>query len=100
MNQIADNLTKSSKLIFTPQDKGEEFEEKFPHKIAEVADDFGSTVKSDLKDFIRKVEAQAYERGKADAYQIPMGVSQWREYGKKYFYWEFWVEQIRNLNVK
>ena len=28
------------------------FDEKFPHKVAEVIDDFGSTVKSDFKSFI------------------------------------------------
>ena len=30
----------------------ERFREKFPHKIAEVVDDFGSTVKTDIQDFI------------------------------------------------
>ena len=26
---------------------------------------------------------------------IPMGVSQWRNHGKKWGYWEFWLEEIR-----
>ena len=26
---------------------------------------------------------------------IPMGVSQWRNHGKKWYYWEFWAEQER-----
>lgn len=30
----------------------EQFNQKFPHKIAEVIDDFGSPLKSDLQDFI------------------------------------------------
>ena len=35
----------------TPQ-QIEEFNQKFPHKIAEVIDDFDSPVKSNLQDFI------------------------------------------------
>lgn len=31
------------------------FAEKFPNKLGEVIDDFGSTVKSDIKDFIRNI---------------------------------------------
>ena len=27
----------------------------------------------------------------------PMGVSQWREYGKKYGYWNFFVERFRKI---
>ena len=36
----------------------EEFENKFPHKIAEVVDDFGSTCKSDITDYITTAQQQ------------------------------------------
>jgi hypothetical protein len=36
----------------------EEFENKFPHKIAEVVDDFGSTCKSDITDYITTAQHQ------------------------------------------
>lgn len=46
-----------------------EFREKFPTKIAEVIDDFGSTVKSDLEQFlISQIEA-AEERGRNQGIQ-------------------------------
>lgn len=32
----------------------EEFNNKFPNKIAEVIDDFGDTTKSDIKDFMEQ----------------------------------------------
>ena len=44
----------------------EEFDEKFPHKIAEVIDEFGSTIKADIKDFIASHVAEAYEKGFTD----------------------------------
>ena len=33
----------------------DKFDEKFPNKLAEVIDDFESTIKSDLKDFIQSL---------------------------------------------
>ena len=42
------------------------FREKFPHKIAEVIDDFGSTVKSDIEAFFISEREEAYGRGKED----------------------------------
>ena len=48
----------------------EEFHQKFPHKLSEVIDDFGSTVKSDLKSFISKTikaeRKEAYKLGVED----------------------------------
>lgn len=40
--------------------------------------------------------------------EIPMGVSQWAEYGKKYGYWDYFekeinrevVEELKQLNLK
>ncbi len=31
---------------------------------------------------------------------IPMGVSQWREHGKKYGYWEFFGSQLKSALKK
>ena len=31
---------------------------------------------------------------------IPMGVSQWKNHGKKWYYWEFWAEQERTQLLK
>ena len=39
------------------------FENKFPHKIAGVIDDFGSTVKTEIKDFILQDRQEAYNAG-------------------------------------
>ena len=33
----------------------DKFDEKFPNKLAEVIEDFESTIKSDLKDFIQSL---------------------------------------------
>ena len=39
-----------------------EFDKKFPNKLGEVIDDFGSTVKSDIENFIKeKLEQQKKE---------------------------------------
>lgn len=46
-----------------------EFREKFPTKIAEVIDDFGSTVKSDLEQFITSQIEAAEERGRNQGIQ-------------------------------
>jgi hypothetical protein len=42
------------------------FENKFPHKIAGVIDDFGSTVKTEIKDFILQDRQEAYEEGRRE----------------------------------
>ena len=47
--------------------------------------------KEDIRDFIRQILAQA----RHETYEASMGVSQWREHGKKYTYWEFWEQDIK-----
>lgn len=37
--------------MHTPQETLKRFDEKFPHKLGEVIDDFGSTVKNDIRQF-------------------------------------------------
>ena len=81
----------------------------------EFEDKFGSDIKRDamcpLEDFIRQLLAQKdkehiemtkelvskknkdCQRYLETQKNIPMGVSQWRNHGKKWYYWEFWVEQ-------
>lgn len=41
-----------------------EFDEKFPYKIAGVIDDFGSTTKNELRDFITEEIKLAFQAGK------------------------------------
>lgn len=41
-----------------------------------------------------------YERGRKDANNTPMGVSQWREHGKKYGYDSYFIEQGRDEERK
>lgn len=43
--------------------------------------------------FIRSVEAAAVAKAKAEALNVPMGVSQWREHGEKHGYWAYYLEQ-------
>ena len=83
----------------------------------ELLDKFGSDIKRDamcpLEDFIRQLLAQKdkehiemtkelvskknkdCQRYLETQKNIPMGVSQWRNHGKKWYYWEFWAEQER-----
>ena len=80
-----------------------EFDNAFDHWVLNylMADDAfdmdlrESVARSELKEVIRKVEAQAYAKGRADAYQVPMGCSEWMNHGKKYFYWEFFEKEAR-----
>ena len=83
----------------------------------ELLDKFGSDIKRDamcpLEDFIRQLLAQKdkehiemtkelvskknkdCQRYLETQKNIPMGVSQWKNHGKKWHYWEFWAEQER-----
>jgi len=83
----------------------------------EFEDKFGSDIKRDamcpLEDFIRQLLAQKdkehiemtkelvskknkdCQRYLETQKNIPMGVSQWKNHGKKWYYWEFWAEQER-----
>ena len=45
-----------------------------------------------IRKFISNLLAQEKEKNYKD---IPMGVSQWRNHGKKWHYWEFWAEEER-----
>lgn len=55
-----------------------------------------------LKIFFRKELAKTHQEG----YYLgrnhigPMGVSQWREHGKKYKYWEYFEKQIREAGFR
>lgn len=46
----------------TPTTMQERFDERFPHKIAEVVDDFGSSVKQDFRAFIQSEINLAVEK--------------------------------------
>lgn len=49
----------------TPTTMQERFDERFPHKIAEVVDDFGSSVKQDFRAFIQsEIELAVKKRDK------------------------------------
>ena len=67
----------------TPPSKewAERFDEKFPHKIAEVVDDFGSTTKSNIRAFIEAERAAAYaegfEAGRRLGEDIALGERNW-----------------------
>jgi hypothetical protein len=41
-----------------------EFSQRFPNKLGEVIDDFGSTVKKDIENFILSAVSQAKEEGR------------------------------------
>jgi len=59
------------------------FEMGAPSHLRKLSDIF--------KSFIHKVDQAGVERGR----KTPMGVSQWKEHGKKYGYWDFFAKQER-----
>lgn len=53
-----------------------------------------------IKNFIRQTREEALEQGiergrKINLEEIPMGVSQWRNHGKIFHYWDFWEKRIK-----
>lgn len=87
-----------------------EFDKEFPHKIAEVIDDFGIPFKSEVRDFFSEKLQEAYDSGFLEGvkktgtynqgYQAgldeknPMGVSEWRKYGERYAYWGYFKSEL------
>ena len=51
-------------------------------------------------DLIKSFITSELSRREAEVREAPMGVSQWREHGKKYQYWDFFVRRIREEIVK
>ena len=39
---------------------------------------------------------QNTQEAKKEAYNIPMGVSQWRKYGERFGYWDYFKEAIKS----
>ncbi len=50
-----------------------------------------------IKDFISNLLIQQKKENYRD---IPMGVSQWRNHGKKWHYWEFFAKEERKALIK
>ena len=60
----------------------EEFRERFPHKIYEVIDDFGSTTKSDIESFIKSSQENLIKEIIEEIIELrnkkfPIGERQW-----------------------
>ena len=54
-------------------------------------------------DLVKLIETEVdilFSRREAEVRETPMGVSQWREHGKKYQYWDFFERRIREEIVK
>lgn len=57
----------------------------------------GITKNYEVKKLMRDSYAKGYDEG-LRAYRVPMGVSQWVNHGKKYRYWDFFLEEaIKDL---
>lgn len=57
----------------------EEFGQKFPNKIAEVIDDFGSSTKADIKDFIQSALTRQLEHLKGEVEKLDPNVTKYFE---------------------
>ncbi len=89
---------KKEKTMKTNEQIMKEFQKKFsPYQKA-----FFSDTMLHEKEFVEvrsfleeKLTAKDAECEKAREAKLPMGVSQWREHGKRYEYWEYFEEEIR-----
>lgn len=61
-----------------------------PAEVAEEANTMDALKKENAK-----MKALLREKPKLDQRDVPMGVSQWAEYGKKYGYWDFFEAKTR-----
>ena len=60
-----------------------------------VKQDYRQLTTDNVKDFILHVFEEGRKQGMKEAFNTPMGVSQWREHGKKNGYEEYFLEEYK-----
>lgn len=63
---------------------------KFICKYFDSLNNHDNKVKEDIKQFIKKTL-------KSQEDKVPIGVSEWKEYGKKYGYWNFFEDKYKKV---
>lgn len=56
-----------------------------------------------IEEYTKKIRKEALDQAIKELFpytQQPMGVSQWREYGKRYKYWEYFEDEIRKETLR
>ena len=87
-------------LTSSPTSEPQSWEERFDAEFPDFTDLPSTIYKPEpgevvIRQGIKSFITSELSRREAEVRETPMGVSQWREHGKKYQYWDFFERRIR-----
>lgn len=72
-----------------------EEENSFDERVSEIVKNIGQQKSKEIDLKVGREIIKAYPELIKEATTEPMGVSQWKEYGKKYGYWKYFEDEAR-----